>query len=82
MDSSWSPLWPTEPGMYWFAGWKFGSSTKPGVYLAKAIGMSGKVPIVVDGHFMYKTEGGSGVWKPATVPELPSNIEVHRPRTP
>lgn len=72
----WSEEWPTEPGRYWFYGYKWKPFTSdmdkpPEMFLVKVRDGGNGVMRVTDGHFLYKAEGGRGLWTPAVLPEIP-----------
>ena len=69
----WTIEWPTEPGNYWFYGYRFRSRTSPPeLNLVKARGVRNGVALIVEGSFMFREEGAYGVWIKANLPDLPS----------
>jgi hypothetical protein len=76
----WTWDWPTEPGEYWFYGWRWGpgglNGTKPAeMCLVKArLSATGSVFYVTNGHFLHKAEGAKGKWRKANVPSPPSLV--------
>jgi hypothetical protein len=69
----WIP-WPTEPGYYWFYGWKFGQFDKNPKYhsVEAVLDGGGKLMVVGDGHFWHKEHGMCGLFAHAEQPEPPT----------
>jgi len=73
---SWQDEWPTEPGMYWFYGWRslFAvTNSLPNLFFVKVLGTSkpGSMVYIEGGSFLFKGEGGYGKWLRVEPPELP-----------
>lgn len=82
----WSEDWPTEPGYYWFYGWCFRAwhgtrNEPPKLHFVQVRRIANGLALVTDGHFLYKAEGGEGLWAPATLPELPTQFARDRGKT-
>lgn len=73
----WQDEWPKKKGLWWFYGWCFGkkglTERKPELCLVDVGGTAqkGVFSYVTNGHFLYKTEGATGKWQKAVLPELP-----------
>lgn len=83
--SMWSHDWPTEPGLFWFYGWRFGRGREFGGHKEEPelclveIGetaVKGVFMYVTHGHFLYREEGATGLWQKTILPELPDLEEV------
>ena len=71
-DVEWITEWPKEEGVYWFYGYCFRDRNRPPeLHYVEINKISNGWMIVTNGHFMYKSEGGFGLWKKANLPELP-----------
>ena len=72
----WTAEWPTDPGWYWFYGYRFGrddDKDKPELLPVQVWRIANGVAWVVGGrgHFMYQGEGTTGLWLPLSEPEAP-----------
>ena len=79
-EEEWAKEWPTEPGYYWFYGWRFKAwggtrSRPPELHFVRARRTANSIALVTNGHFLYKAEGGEGLWMPARVPEPPEQLK-------
>lgn len=73
---NWTNQWPTEPGEYWFYGWCWGSRARdPQMHFVRASRTGPPehpgLVVVTDGHFLWQSEGGLGLWCPAKLPDAP-----------
>lgn len=66
---TWTADWPTEPGWYWFYGWAWGyiADHSPKLHAVNAVWSnraeaSGDVMRLIDGNFMWKSEGHLGIF--------------------
>ncbi len=70
----WQDEWPTEPGMWWFYGWRFGKeriggkNEEPELCLVEVHGTA--LMYATHGHFLHE-ESAVGKWQKALLPELP-----------
>ena len=79
----WTTEWPTEPGDYWFYGWrsKFGFENRLSIRMALVRALfAGQTSVrslifVCEGGFMFEREGGRGKWASAELPEPPGMEE-------
>lgn len=71
----WTPDWPTEPGWYWFYGNKYGES-RVSMGTVRVDRISNGVMTVMDGHFMYPSEGHVGVFQRLPTPVVPFDVAV------
>jgi len=76
MNNQWTKEWPTEPGWYWFCGWRgrwlFNRKTIPHLHTVKVTIAGDNRPIYIcDGQFMYRDERPIGFFLPLEMPELP-----------
>jgi len=76
MNKEWSKEWPTEPGWYWFCGWKtkwlFDNKSIPLLQTLKVRISGNNYPMYIcDGHFMFKEDHPIGFFLPLETPELP-----------
>ena len=72
----WTKQWPTEPGHYWFYGWRFRDRDhKPELNFVDVWKISNGIALVTKGHFLYKAEGGEGYWMPAETPAPPEEYQ-------
>lgn len=72
-ENEWTSDWPTEPGWYWFYGYKYGEARLSiGTVSIKTI--SNGIMTVMDGHFMYQQEGHVGVFQRIPTPVIPPHI--------
>ncbi len=77
--NTWTTDWPTEPGWYWFYGWAFGlvEDHPPKLHAVNvAAGNSDDVMRIIDGNFMWKTEGHQGIFTPMRNVTLPAWKDV------
>lgn len=79
----WILEWPTDPGRYWFYGWRstFGlRNSKPRMHMVEVRTAGGPdrrfTMYVCDGGFIHQSEGGYGLWLSAVVPDSP---QLERP---
>jgi hypothetical protein len=71
-ETTWSAEWPTEPGIYWFHGYRFNSRERPPeMYLVRVTRGRDCLVCVSEGSFIFKREA-EGVWTSAIVPDPPS----------
>lgn len=76
MDQTWSKVWPTEPGWFWFYGSLFHNSPKKIVPVEVVRDRSAKLVYIATGTFLYKSEtSGTSFWLPLRVPDPPRIIE-------
>jgi hypothetical protein len=73
----WTDEWPTDPGRYWFYGWRssfsFDDGRKPELFACKAMqSANGRMTIICEGAFLYREEGAEGYFLPCLTPEPPS----------
>lgn len=72
----WTKEWPTEPGWYWFFGWPYSgekdSGREPELNTVEVIEIPNDLVFVRRGSFWYKSDGGEGLFRKATVPPLPN----------
>jgi len=75
--ADWQKEWPTEPGSWWFYGYRFGNKVFPWkenekreLCLVEVRKVSNGIILVTHGHFLDKREA-DGVWQKAILPELP-----------
>jgi hypothetical protein len=81
MNYTWTENWPTEPGWYWFYGFRFSFEcnwpnameriAKPELHVVQVIKGNNCTVYVCSGAFLYKDEGARGVWQRVLEPELP-----------
>ena len=72
-DIAWTTEWPTEPGWYWFFGFRFKSRDRPPELATVRVHKTMKGVARVGGaSFMYRGEGDHGVWAKLDTPEPPS----------
>jgi hypothetical protein len=80
MSERWSTTWPTEPGWYWFAGYRDEFSVRSHRHELIPInvkkGGSGFPFYVAGGSLLYKSQGAFGLWHPMEVPEIPTEMEI------
>ena len=69
----WEAEWPKHRGYYWFIGWYCWSREYPAElhFVKVRYDSTGKPTYVTNGYFLYKEEGGEGVWLRATPPAMP-----------
>lgn len=69
----WQDEWPTEPGRWWFYGYRFGRKGEkaPELCFVKVFRISNGIAYITHGHFLHKEEGAVGKWQKAILPELP-----------
>ena len=68
----WTTEWPTAPGDYWFYGWCFRNRKHVAeLNFVKARPTRNSLCLVTNGHFLYREEGGYGMWLSARLPYLP-----------
>lgn len=73
-EPRWSAEWPTEPGWYWFYGARSAYAAKNGQVELRPCAVrksANGVLYVMDGAFMYRAEGGAGLWSPIAEPAKP-----------
>jgi hypothetical protein len=77
--TEWNKKWPTEPGRYWFYGWRYGRTKDlsnvpiaPELCSVKVVALRNGVCYVCEGQFWYQSEGGIGLFHSADVPVLPN----------
>ncbi len=67
--------WPTEPGYYWFYGYRYGkfdgnACAKPELVLCKVSKIVNGIMVTGDGQFFFESEAEQANFIPATLPEL------------
>lgn len=72
----WSTKFPTEEGLYWFYGYRYGKIScgfkcEPELMCLKVAKCSNGFLYVADGNFMYKSEVEEPHFIKAELPELP-----------
>ena len=69
----WTREWPEQEGMYWFYGYKFTPEPNevPKLYTGQVWKISNGCAHIIDGHFVYASEGCCGYWMLADLPMLP-----------
>jgi hypothetical protein len=68
----WTIEWPSEVGVYWFYGWDYGLTNAPAKFhLVEVHQALNGVVLVMDGAFMFKSEGHMGVFAPIQLPDPP-----------
>lgn len=75
----WSSEWPTEPGRYWFYGWRSTfakNNSKPSLMMVNVRQVANSLMFITDGVFLYKGEGAEGVFCSAIAPSLPEAAPV------
>lgn len=73
----WTSEWPTEQGYYWFYGWCFCHRDRPpGFHCVEVYRTAIGFRYATGGHFLYETEGASGIWQPVKLPNLPANLPI------
>lgn len=78
----WTTEWPTEPGTYWFYGYRYGYDGRlPNLNFVEIRSLQNShggwsLVGITRGAFMYKQEGHDGLWLPAELPPLPSVGEM------
>jgi hypothetical protein len=75
-SGDWSSAWPTEPGHYWFYGYRFGNHRKhgPKLWMVQARKFFPGDPITFwpdDGTMMAVIDEPEGVWQRIPDPVLP-----------
>jgi len=90
-ETIWSEERPTEPGIYWFFGYRSRIRTEerqPEMWMVRVrmgrncvfytfdFDAGGRV---CEGRFLYEEEGADGVWTPAVVPNPPRHEEEEIP---
>lgn len=76
-DKEWSTEIPTEPGQYWFYGYRYGKEScgrkqEPVFVYVEVRGVSGgKTMMVGEGQFMFKAEIEEAHFLPINLPEAP-----------
>lgn len=71
--------WPTEPGWYWFYGWRFGigvGDSRPTLHIVQVKTAGGGIHRIIGGTFMYQQEGHKGIFTPMENITLPSWSDV------
>ena len=69
----WSSEYPTEPGWYWFFGRKYGEE-RYSLGTVRVIPISNGIMYVLDGNFMYESEGHKGVFSRIDEPMISAKI--------
>ena len=73
----WTKEFPTEEGVYWFYGYRFGkiscgSQEKPKLMIVKVYKSGqGDMTYVAEGNFMYKSEVEDAHFLKTDIPDLP-----------
>ena len=74
---NWTSKWPIEPGYYWFYGWRFDDRDNPAnFHYVRVHRITNGIAYITDGHFLYRGEGGGGIWQLGDFPELPQWVHV------
>jgi hypothetical protein len=75
----WSEEWPTEPGRYWFYGYRsgfaFSAGDGPRLFAAKSrptVATTTDLTIIAEGLLVSRATGARGLWLPLIEPELPN----------
>ena len=68
---TWTKEIPTEPGFYWFYGFRFKNDKEQRLLPARVIQISNGTSTLIDGHFGYQSEFGDFQFIKANTPELP-----------
>lgn len=71
VGEGWSKDWPTEPGYYWFYGWRISSDYNPRLHFAKVYQAVSGLIVAVGGCSISREDGADGYWMPVRVPEAP-----------
>lgn len=77
--SEWTKEWPSEPGKYWFYGYRYGrvSVGREQKKVMCLVGVnkngSGGLMYVAEGSFMYKNETECSLFTPAILPKPPED---------
>jgi len=73
--TQWNKEYPTNPGMYWFYGYRWkgdkGRGIKPSFYLVRAKQGNNCIVYVCEGVFFYNSEVGEGLFTEAILPDNP-----------
>jgi len=73
----WSSDWPQQTGFYFFYGWRSRDHSSPAIYHLVAVKHIGSGPIyIADGHLMYLSEGGVGLWHEISLPIIPNGMRA------
>jgi len=69
----WTTEWPTEPGMYWFYGYRYGKDNdeKPEMQLLEVSKIANGFMYIAEGNFMYKSEVEEAHFQKAILPKAP-----------
>lgn len=73
----WTDKWPTEEGTYWFYGYRFhitNDKDKPELFLVEVWKLPWGIVYATRGYFLYREEGGFGLWTPADLPPVPEDM--------
>lgn len=71
----WTSEWPENEGWYWFYGTTY-NQTKPAFWPVRVIRISNGVVRILDGNFMYRSEGHVGLFAPLDTPPPPDADNV------
>lgn len=79
----WTTQWPTEPGDYWFYGYRYqrdilDTDRKPALILIEVIKVRNSIATIGNGEFMFENETVHAHFSPFTPPSLPE-IDVTGP---
>lgn len=70
--NKWSKDWPIEPGRYWFYGKCSIYIDQKDLYSVRVVlNALNKPTYIIEGNFLYKSEGAEGWWIKAELPNLP-----------
>ena len=72
----WSSEWPTQKGMYWFYGYRYGKffgnqKNDPELLLLTVRKISNGFMYTADGQFVYESEVEEPYFQKAILPEIP-----------
>lgn len=68
-DQSWTWDIPTKPGIYWYCGSLWGKDVQ--LCLVSVHKCINGLTFLARGNFLYPRIDGIGVWKKATLPDMP-----------
>lgn len=69
----WSKVFPTEPGLYWFWGYRYGKKAgdDPELTLLLVTPCANGMLSIADAQFMWESEVEEAFFMPVDVPDLP-----------
>jgi hypothetical protein len=74
MAENWQTLWPIEEGLYWFFGVAHKCEVENRLRVVRVRGAGERLFYIVDGSFLYKSEGATGVFLRLLEPQIPDGI--------